>query len=239
MSPRLALAGVIAGLALAAAPAAIATASIATASIAPASADPAPVLATGSLLPGQSTSGTITVGPTDSTVAGLSPYLRAIGLHDTCTSTCSGPALSSLLVLAVRATDGQTWTGTPHALTALTVLPGGTLSAGAPARTFTVTLALPASVTNAAQDRGLSFRFQWGLVSQNGTPVTSGDSPAFPVTGPAGGAGGGAVAPGLHLPFTGADVVAEVVVGASLLACGGLLLAGGRRRLAGRGRREA
>jgi hypothetical protein len=188
------------------------------------------------LAPGDAVHGYFSVPAADQA---YTPYLKALNLHDGCRIglTCSsgGPKLSSTLQLAIEAPDGQTTRVSPAEITTATALPGGKLSAGSAPRRYAIAMTLPQTVTNGSESRTTSFDFQWGLMDAAGKPVTTvlGET----VGRPPGSTSvlGQTISRGV-LPFTGSDILVELIAACSLLACGGVLLAAARRR---RGSRDA
>lgn len=187
-----------------------------------------PLFTAHGLMPGQSMTAHFSVPAPKYVVPALlqpiAPYLQAVDVHDGCTTqgcTSDGPKLSQRLRLRVAAADGTTATWTPAQLTSRQILPGA-LASGGDGTTYAVTMQLPVRDGNEYADRTVSMDFRWGLMDRSGNPLPRVLGEGFRRT-PSTGAG---------LPFTGADIVEEILVAVCLLAAGTILLAAGRRRRA-------
>lgn len=187
---------------------------------------PAPRLFTArGLMPGQSVTAHFTVTAVSYAVPArlepTAPYLQAIDVRDGCTwrgCTPHGPKLSQQLRLRVTAANGMARTWTPSQLTNAQVLPG--VASESDNTSYTVRLRLPARDTNNYANRTVNMDFRWGLMDANGKPLPRVLGESLRRTPPA----------GAGLPFTGADILAEVVAAVCFLAAGVVLVFGARRR---------
>jgi hypothetical protein len=174
------------------------------------------------LAPGVATTGQIEVDPADRT---LTPYIKVLDVRDSCLHQCpaNAPTLSHVLQVQVRAPDGTGWTKTLEDLTEITALSGGNLSPNSPARTYRVAASLPPNAGNRAEGLSTSFVVQWGLMDSNDHPVTR-------VLGESFQRDPGNRLQSHELPFTGSDVVLELLASASTVAIGVSLVGAARRR---------
>ncbi len=166
------------------------------------------------LAPGADLSGHLRITPADRT---LTPYIQVRDVRDSCRTACptDAPALSDVLQVQVLAPNGTSWTKRLSALTTITPLAGGDLLPTSTPRAYQVTATLPRDVGNAAEGLRASFKLQWGLMDANRKPVTRvlGESLTH------------------ELPFTGSDVILELVASVASLIVGMALIRAVHERL--------
>jgi hypothetical protein len=174
------------------------------------------------LAPGTALSGRIHVDPAD---RNLTPYLKVLDVRNGCLHLCpaGAPALSDVLQIRAQAPDGSGWTKRLEDLTTITALTGGDLTAQSSGRTYQLTATLPDDVTNRAEALSTSFVLQWGLMDAKHHPVTRVLGESF------------RSAPDQQLarhelPFTGSDIVLELLASVSSIYVGVMLVGAARRR---------
>jgi hypothetical protein len=185
------------------------------------------------LAPGNSTSTQIPISAAGRT---LLPYLQVLNLRNTCDLDCTAhsPQLSDLIDVTATAPDGTHWTRSLTSLASPTALSGGSLRAGAATRTYRLAASLPHNVGNEGEGLSSSFDLRWGLMTSDGTAVTSVLGETY--TRGKGTPSSVLLVPidGHELPATGFNIALTLAFGVSLMATGVLLTTAARRRWRGR-----
>jgi len=158
------------------------------------------------------------------------PYLKVLNLNEACDVGCTrtGHRLSGLLTVTATAPDGSTWSGTLKELDNTAVaLTGGDIAAGSDPRRYDLSLTLPQRTGNQGEGLSAAFEMQWGVMDDQGEPVTQVLGEAIHRDGSAT-AGGQSL--GSDLPFTGFSTFMALVASLALISCGVVLLFAARRR---------
>jgi hypothetical protein len=192
------------------------------------------IFTTGALLPGDRARGSLTIAASPVAVSG---QLRARDVSQSCANPHCVADASQLVRLTVRSPNGDRWSGNLSDLERGINLPGGTIPERQ-ARRYSLSMTLPSTTGNAAENQQFSALLTWTVQDASGRQVGSGGSAPI-------GSGvegeheqrtrGGrenqttsVAAPDADLPFTGFDAVLALTAAAVLLGAGLTLLAASR-----------